>query len=761
MTYTENNEKSFPSVNELEEELEGYRRSQNLQLVVENSNSIVLRLDKQGTITFINDFALSFFGFSNEELLGNSVIGTIVPAPESSGRDLSGLFQDILGQPDKYVTTEKENLCKNGEKVWISWINAPLADTSGRLREIICIGNDITKRKRGEEQLRLHHAMLARTERIASVGSWEWDIATDRVWWSDGLFRIFLLDPSQGAPSFSEHSSLYFPEDHIKLRDALEQCVRFGTPFELELRVLRTDNQIRHCIARGEPQTDDQGHIERLVGSLQDITERKKTEEALRFSENHYRAIFETSGTAIIILEGDTTISHVNSNFEELSGYTREEIQGKKSWLEFVHPEDAPRIKEYHYQRRDHPDSTPKRYEHRFIDRNGNEHHLLMFVDLIREANQSVASFIDITERKQMEKRLEEMSLYDSLTGLYNRNFFETEMERFSHGRHSPVGIVVCDLDGLKFVNDTLGHRNGDDLLANASRILKKSFRSSDIVSRIGGDEFAILLPKTQKQHVTMLIQRLRKEVTAYNAGKPKIPVYLSIGYAVSDQEAPNMQHLFREADNRMYREKIQSEQSGRNDIVQGLTTAIEARDFATEGHCDRLQKLTAPLARVLNLGENRINDLLLFARFHDLGKVGIPDRILFKPGSFLPDEYQEMKRHCEIGHRIARSVMDLTHIAEWILKHHERWDGQGYPLGLQGTDIPLECRIIAIGDAYDAMTSNRPYRKAMSHNDAFEELHRCAGTQFDPELTEQFITLLQKSGPSKKASRSASTKHK
>lgn len=742
MPYPENKDSSPERIKELEEELESYRRSKDLRLVVENSNCIVLRLDSHGFITFINNFALSFFGFSKEELLGKNVIGTIVPARESSGRDLSRLFQNLLSQPDKFVTNENENICSNWEKVWISWINAPLVDTRGRLCEIICIGNDITRRKRAEEQLRQHHAMLARTERIASVGSWEWDIARDRAWWSDGLFRIFQRNPADGAPPFSELASLYHREDHAKLRDAVQRCIRDGTPYELELRVFRADNRMRRCIARGEAQTDARGHIERLVGSLQDITERKETEEALRHSKNHYRAIFETSGTAIIILEGDTTISHVNSNFEELSGYAREELQGRKSWLDFVHPEDAPRIEEHHYQRREHPDSSPKRYEHRFIDRSGTEHHLLMFVGLIRETNQSVASFIDITERKQMEERLEEMTLYDSLTGLYNRNFFETEMERFSRGRHSPVGIVVCDLDGLKFVNDTLGHRSGDEMLANAGHILKRSFRSSDIVSRIGGDEFAILLPKTQKRHVTLLIQRLRNEVSAFNAGKPKIPVSLSIGCAVSDQEAPNMQHLFREADNRMYREKIQSVKSGRNDIVQGLTTAIEARDFATEGHCDRLQKLTVPLARSLNLSENRINDLLLLARFHDLGKVGTPDRILFKPGCLKSDEYQEMKRHCETGHRIARSVMDLKPVADWILKHHERWDGQGYPLGLQGTEIPLECRVIAIADAYDAMTSDRPYRNAMSHKNAVEELRRCAGTQFDPELTEQFIAL-------------------
>jgi diguanylate cyclase (GGDEF)-like protein/PAS domain S-box-containing protein len=612
MPWHSDNRKFWNTISELEES----GRSKHLQLVVENTDSIVLRIDKQGRITFINHFALSFFGFSKDELVGHNVLGTIVPRTESTGRDMSVLFQDLLTHPHRYVTNENENICKNGQKVWISWINAPLLDETGGLAEIICIGNNIS------------------------------------------------------------------------------QC--------------------------------------------------KQAEEALRLSESYYRAIFETSGTAIIIIEDDATISHVNSHFEELSGYSRQEVEGRKSWIDFVHPHDAAEVREHLFWRRRDRDLTLSQCEHRFIDRNGKEHHVLMSVNLIRETNQSVASFIDITGRKEMEKRLEEMSLYDSLTGLYNRNFFEAEMGRFSNGRYAPVGIVVCDLDGLKLVNDTLGHNSGDEMIVNAARLLKHSFRSSDIVARIGGDEFAVLVPDTPKKDAPKLVQRLRKAVEEHNAHNPKIPLFLAIGYAISDKDTPNMQHLFREADNRMYREKIQNEQSARSALVQGLTSAIEARDFAIEGHCDRLQELATPLARAEGLTENRINDLLLFARFHDLGKVGIPDRILFKPGPLTREEYRQMKGHCEIGHRIADSVMDLKPIAEWILKHHEQWDGQGYPLGLQGRDIPLECRILAIADAYEAMTSDRPYRTAMPREKAFRELRRCAGTQFDPDLTEQFVSLLE-----------------
>ncbi|HRX21272.1 MAG TPA: HD-GYP domain-containing protein, partial [Syntrophomonadaceae bacterium] len=153
-----------------------------------------------------------------------------------------------------------------------------------------------------------------------------------------------------------------------------------------------------------------------------------------------------------------------------------------------------------------------------------------------------------------------------------------------------------------------------------------------------------------------------------------------------------------------------------------------------------------ADLGNKLGLTERNIVDLRLFAQFHDIGKVGLPDRILFKPESLTQEERKEMQRHSEIGHRIALSAPDLVHIADWILKHHEWWDGSGYPLGLVRYDIPLECRILSVADAYDAMTSNRPYRQALSKEEAVAELKRCSGIQFDPFVLEQFIEMLEES---------------
>ena len=175
--------------------------------------------------------------------------------------------------------------------------------------------------------------------------------------------------------------------------------------------------------------------------------------------------------------------------------------------------------------------------------------------------------------------------------------------------------------------------------------------------------------------------------------------------------------------------------------------TLLEARDFITEGHAERLELLVGSLAERIGFASNQLDAMRLFAKFHDIGKVGISDAILFKPGPLTEEERTEMRRHSEIGYRIALASSDLVYIAEWILRHHEWWDGSGYPIGLSGNEIPIECRILSIADAFDAMTSDRPYRKAMSAEQAVKELRKFAGSQFDPELLTVFCELLQQEG--------------
>lgn len=365
---------------------------------------------------------------------------------------------------------------------------------------------------------------------------------------------------------------------------------------------------------------------------------------------------------------------------------------------------------------------------------------------LIGEEYIAVNIIRDITERRQADEKLRYFGLHDALTGLHNRAHFEQEMRRLEEDGHSPVGMIICDVDGLKLMNDTLGHDKGDTLLVTVAKEIHKCVREGDVLARIGGDEFAMLLPGVDAGGVESVVQRIHSCVAGLGETHPELVFSISVGSSHGEAGA-DMGRLFKEADDSMYREKLHRSQSTRSAVVQALMKALEARNSITEGHAERLQDLTAELAAAVGLPESRVADLRLLAQFHDVGKVGMPDRILFKDVSLTDEEAAEMRRHCEIGHRIAQSSPDLAPIAEWILKHHEWWNGNGYPLGLKGEEIPLECRILAIADAYDTMSTDRPNRKAMSQERVVAELEKRAGTQFDPELTRKFVAFLRRDG--------------
>jgi HD-GYP domain-containing protein (c-di-GMP phosphodiesterase class II) len=227
-----------------------------------------------------------------------------------------------------------------------------------------------------------------------------------------------------------------------------------------------------------------------------------------------------------------------------------------------------------------------------------------------------------------------------------------------------------------------------------------------------------------------------------YNTSEQRLSI--TMGFALDlGTDRPAIK-LFREAEDNMYREKLHQHKSSRSALVQTLAKTLDQCDLFQEDHIGRMQDLVSVFGKAAGLPDHKISDLRLFAQLHDLGKVGVPDHILLKPSPLTVEERTIVQTHSEQGYQIALSSHDLAPIADWMLKHHEWWNGQGYPLGLKGEEIPFECRILAIADAYDAMTSNRPYRKSLTHEKAISQLKEFSGIQFDPLLVQIFINIIE-----------------
>ena len=367
-------------------------------------------------------------------------------------------------------------------------------------------------------------------------------------------------------------------------------------------------------------------------------------------------------------------------------------------------------------------------------------------------------------------ERLTSVARTDSLTSLLNRRgfeeLFEIELERARRSGR-PLSVIIGDLDAFKAVNDRFGHAAGDHALEMLSEILQTVKRRIDTAARVGGEEFAVIAPESDHHAAYILAERMRREVRAAFAHEP-FPLTISLGVATFPRHGASAESLIGGADEALYAAKklgrdrtvvynpeigetlmaVTGQPTPRSErhgsTVLALAEVIDIRDAGTAAHSETVGRYAGAIARELELPADLVERVRFGGIVHDVGKIGIRDAVLRKPGFLDDDDWREMRHHPEIGARILRGA-NLEDIGDWVLAHHERPDGQGYPGGLTTSEIPLEARILAVADAYEAMTSDRVYRPAMAPQVAREELRQCAGTQFDPRVVDAFFAVLDR----------------
>ncbi|TYQ18325.1 UNVERIFIED_CONTAM: diguanylate cyclase (GGDEF)-like protein [Acetivibrio alkalicellulosi] len=381
-----------------------------------------------------------------------------------------------------------------------------------------------------------------------------------------------------------------------------------------------------------------------------------------------------------------------------------------------------------------------------------------------------LAAYISEQGNKYINK-LKWIASIDGVTGVYNHRYFQSILEeeiKKSKESNSSLGMMMIDLDNFKLFNDTYGHKAGDELLNEAAKVFMSKTRKQDIICRYGGDEFAILIPDTTNKDILLVIERIRDSfnqmINSQGFNRLSDKTSLSVGYSIYPDFAKTKDQLIIQADSALY----QAKNMGRNNVqlyrnvfedikasfnsdenqllggVRALLGTVSAKDKYTLGHSERVMDYAVKIGRLMNLNNIRLRSLKLAALLHDIGKVEISENILNKSEPLTDEEFYLLRKHPSYSVDILEPLSNLELLIDTIMYHHERFDGKGYPTGIKGNNIPLEARILCVADAFDAMLSDRPYRKGMRLDEVTSELLKNSGTQFDPDVVQVLLKIIK-----------------
>lgn len=480
-----------------------------------------------------------------------------------------------------------------------------------------------------------------------------------------------------------------------------------------------------------------EAYIQQLTASEEELRDQynqiAENEQKLRISEEKNRAIIRAIPDLLFIIDNDGYFIDFSAGDESLLIIPKEAFIGK-SIFEVMQKEISKEA--YEKMQAVFKFGIMEKFEYK-LDISNKE--LYFEIRMVKNNEKEILAISrNVTERKKAEKELQYLIYHDQLTGLYNRRFFEEELIRLDVENSLPLSIVMADVNGLKLVNDSFGHAIGDELLKKVVQVMKKGFRKDDIIARLAGDEFVVLLPNTNMNETEQIIRNVNALASKEKVGTMDISV--SFGFETKNNKEDNIKDILKKAEDYMYKKKLFEGPSMRGKTIQTIVSTLHEKNKREEQHSYRVSKLCESMGIVLGLSEDKVKELKTVGLLHDIGKIAIEENILNKPGKLTDEEWIQIKRHPEIGYRILSTVNELSEMAEYLLSHHERIDGSGYPKGLTDEEIPLQSKIISIADTYDAMVSERSYRNALPEEVAIEELKRNAGSQFDRELTKIFI---------------------
>lgn len=761
---------------------------------------IIIVMDVDQKIVLINKKGQEVLKCGDGEYIGKNWVDNFIP--EKTRAWVKEAFTNlILGKGENMEYYENLVLTKDGEERIVAWHNTILYNDAGEIVGTLSSGVDVTNYRITEELLRNSE----QEKKLILHNITELVVYQDKdmkVLWVNAAARKS-VNLALGD-MVGRHCYDIWHNRNKPCKDcAVAKAVRSGQAHESEV----TSPNGRIWLIKGYPVKDGDGNVRGAVEVTTDITEQRKVKETVKESEKKYRTIFNAANDGMVILDLKTVrIIDVNDEMCRMLGYNAEELK-RMQVGDFSLGEAPYSQKEAVEKVKSATNGKPQIFE--WICKKKNKELFWVEVSLnsidLGGRGYIIAIVRDIDSRKKIEKKTEELNrdlskfnrklqrlaLKDLQTGLYNHRYFEKliDSEFYRAKRYnSPLSLIMVDIDYFKSINDVYGHRFGDMVLKQFAKKLRRLVRLHDYVIRFGGEEFIIIMPGSDKAGCLNSGHRILNSIRMCKFGDTKNNVKLRLSLAavsypdddifrsmdfigVADKVLNKVKEVggdrfFSIADIKGKNPKGKS-RNGRNLSVKYLkqkllrltkksnqslvesifafAKTIELKDQYTGDHVENTVSYATHIARKVGLSETDVILIEQASMLHDLGKIGISEKILLKRGKLTRKEFEKIKEHPMIGVDIIRPVQFLRSLVPLILHHHERWDGKGYPFGLKGKEIPVGARIIAIADVYQALISDRPYRKAIPIEKAISIIEKNSGTQFEPKIAAIFLQILKK----------------
>lgn len=713
-----------------------------LKPYLENNNyqSIILDTLKDAYILLYNDEIIDvnkgfieMSGYTREDLPYIKISDLIA---EEGMPQYHSIKKQLL--KDGHVFTEMASRRKDGSTLYVE-AAASILSRSPFIRAFFL--RDITERRNSEKKL-FHYQELMRyiiehNRNAVAVH----DKNLNYMYVSQPYIELFNL---HGKELIGRHHYEVLPSMPEDFKEVHRRVLRG--------EIIRSDETFsafdagKYVVWECRPWYEDDGSIGGFILYIEDITERKKFEQLMINEKEQLKTTLLSVGDGVISTDVRGNIVVMNPVAEKLTGWSISEAEGREINSVFRIIREQTRVPVEDFIMQILTQGKVIDYSNKLlISKTGNELPVEISVAPIVHSDGSVSGavfiFRDVSEKRAEQRKIEFLSYNDVLTGLYNRRYIEDAMIDLDTPENLPITIFSVDVNGLKLANDAFGHEFGDQLLKTFADILKGVCQPEDVIGRVGGDEFCILMKNTDEDEAASIKERILDEMS-------KLKLYpivasLAIGFAVKHSPEDDIKTVMVLSDHRMYQDKIKSRKTMRTQTIQMALDHNNLSHTHEQSHSYNVSLYCEAIARAMGFDEKSVQEIKTAGLLHDIGKIMISSHILNKSGKLSKDEFNLVKRHPEVGYQLLRTVDEYAHLSEFVLYHHECWDGSGYPIGLKDEEIPLFSRIIAVADAFDAMTGERPYQRTKTQSEAIEELKRGMGTQFDPEIVKIFCPLV------------------